>query len=321
MANRVCEAQQTRVQGLAGKSRDLSPSRTPTRDGSSSAGAVNPVADHRVSTIGKMYSDLMCSAGAKTAFDKCRLGAERAHDTIMCDCRPPLTLADDSHFSAICSAPTDVAGDLTSRREGQTPNQCGINAVDPTQGKVERQGVMGCIGLSNDHQSARVLVETMDDAGPTNPSNPREPRTTMADERVYESAVKISRSGVNDQARGLVDDDQMCVLKADIQRDPLRGWGRIFIIVKDYDENLAATDPQRRVEQRRPVACDMAGIDQPFDTSARQRWQMERKHPIKALADLSRAGKDACRDATRRVSFCSHDQTLLTHRSKGAFPG
>jgi hypothetical protein len=47
----------------------------------------------------------------------------------------------------------------------------------------------------------------MDDAGPTNPSDPREARTTMADERVYEGAVKISRSGVNDQARGLVDDD------------------------------------------------------------------------------------------------------------------
>jgi hypothetical protein len=238
----------------------------------------------------------------------------------MCDCRPPLTLADDSHFSAICSAPTDVAGDLASRREGQTPNQCGINAVDPTQGKVERQGVMGCIGLSNDHQSARVLVETMDDAGPTNPSDPREPRTTMVDERVYEGAVKISRSGMNDQARRLVDDDQMCVLKADVQRDPLRGRGRILIIVKNHEEDLAATDPQRWVEQRRPVACDMAGMDQPFDTGAR-RWQMGRKHTIKALAGLSGAGKDACRDATRRFSLCGHDQALLTHTSKGAFPG
>ena len=317
----MCEAQQTRVQGLAGERRDLSPNRTRTRDGASGAGAVNPVADQGVSTIGKMYSDLMCSAGAKTAFDKCRLGAERALDTIMCDCRPPLTLADDSHFSAICSAPTDVAGDLASRREGQTPNQCGIGAVDPTQGKVARQGVMGCIGLSNDHQSARVLVETMDDAGPTNPSDPGEARTTMADQRVYEGAVKISRSGVDDQSRGLVDDDQMCVLKADVQRDPLRGRCRIFIIVKNHDENLAATDPQRRVEQRRPVACDMAGMDQPFETGARQRWQMERKHTIKALAGLAGAGKDACRDAARRVRFCSHDQALLTRRSKGAFPG
>jgi hypothetical protein len=113
----------------------------------------------------------------------------------------------------------------------------------------------------------------------------------------------------------------MCVLKADVQRDPLRGRGRIFIIVKNHDEDLAATDPQRRVEQRRPVACDMAGKDQTFDTGARQRWQMERKYTIKALARLAGAGKDACRDATRRVRFYSHDQALLTHRSKGGFPG
>ena len=65
----------------------------------------------------------------------------------------------------------------------------------------------------------------------------------------------------------------------------------------------------------------MAGKDQPFDTGARQRWQVEGKHTIKALARLAGAGKDTCRDATRRVRFCSHDQALGTHRSKGGFPG
>jgi hypothetical protein len=39
------------------------------------------------------------------------------------------------------------------------------------------------------------------------------------------------------------------------------------------------------------------------------------------LACLAGAGKDACRDATKRVRFCSHDQVLPTHRSKGGFPG
>ena len=51
----------------------------------------------------------------------------------------------------------------------------------------------------------------------------------------------------------LVDDDQMCILKADIERDRLRYRRRIFKIRENYDKILAAAYPRRWVAQRRPL--------------------------------------------------------------------
>ncbi len=49
----------------------------------------------------------------------------------------------------------------------------------------------------------------------------------MRDQRVDQGAVGIARGRVNNQAGGLVDDDQMCILKADIERDRLGRRRRI----------------------------------------------------------------------------------------------
>jgi len=319
-AVRVCEAQGTCVQGLTGKRGDPAPNHAAALNGASGTRAVDRITDQRVSTMGEMHPDLMCSAGAKTAFDQGRLRAEQTLHTIMRDCRPALPLADKSHLFAVRGTASDVAGDHAGKWGWHPPNEGGIGTVDPAQSEVARQRVMGGLGLGDDHQPARALVETMDDTGPANPADPGKARTTMVDQRVYECAVRVSRCGVDNQPRGLIDDDQMCILKADIQRDRLRYRRRICMIREDYDEILAAEYPRGWIAQRPPFARDIAGMDQAFEPRARQRREMERKHAIKALPGLIGIGKDSCRVAAKGLEFSRHHQTALSHRSKGDLP-
>jgi hypothetical protein len=308
------------VQGLTGKRGDPAPYRAAPLNGASATRAVDRITDQRMSTMGEMHPDLMCSAGGKTAFDKRRLRTERALYTIMRDCRPPLPLADKSHLFAVRGTAPDVAGDHAGVWGRQTPNECGIGPVDPAQGKVARQRVMGGLGLGDDHQTARILVETMNDTGSADPADPGKVRTTMADQRVYECAVWVSRRRVDNHPRGLIDDDQMCILKAYIQRDRLRYGRRICMIRENYDEILAAAHPRRWIAERPTFTRDIAGVDQAFEPRARQRRQMERKYAIKSLTDLASTRKDSCRGAAKGLKFSRHDQTALSLRSKGDLP-
>ena len=262
------ETEQTRVQGLAGKRGDPGPNRATARDVASGARAIDRIADQRVSAMGEMYPDLMRSAGRKTAFNEGRLRAERAFDTIMRDRRLSPALPDNGHLLAIRDTATDVARDLSGERDRYTPNNRGIATVHSAQHKVARKCVMRQLGFGDDHQPARALVEAMNDTRPANPADPGEARTAVADQGVDERPLRVSRRGVDNQPCRFVDDDQMSILELNIQRNRLRNRGRVCIIGKKYDEILAAADAQLRITQHCPLACDMAGADQPAEPSA-----------------------------------------------------
>jgi len=172
---------------------------------------------------------------------------------------------------------------------------------------------MGRLGLGDDHQPARVLVETMHNPRPSNPTDSGQAGAAMAEEGVDEGAGRVSRRRVDNQPCGLVDHDQMCILKADIERHrlPSRRW--IFILGENYDEILAAADPQRRVPQRRPFARDAAGFDQPFEPRPRQRRQTDGKRTIEALPGLPSLGTNGGRSDTGSASCSCHDRAFLSY--------
>src|SRR5262245_50209948 len=128
------------MQGLSGKRGDQGTNCAAALDGASGTPAVNRITNQRVSTMGEMHPDLMCSAGREAAFD-----------AVMRDRRLSPVLPDNGHLFAVGNAPTDVAGDLTGRWGRQTPNECGIGTVDPAQSEVARQRAMGRLGLGDDH--------------------------------------------------------------------------------------------------------------------------------------------------------------------------
>src|SRR5271169_4445058 len=103
---------------------------------------------------------------------------------------------------------------------------------------------MRALGLGDDHQPAGVLVEAMDDARPSHAADTGKAGAAMGDQRIDEGAVGVSRRGMNDEAGGLVDDDQMCILKTNIERDRLSGRDRILSFGEEYDEILARPNPQ-----------------------------------------------------------------------------
>jgi hypothetical protein len=123
---------------------------------------------------------------------------------------------------------------------------------------------------------------------------------------------------MDNQPCGLVDDDQMCILKADIERDQLRYGRRILILGENYDKILAAADPQCGVAQFYPFTLDMAGKDQPFQTCPRQRREMHRKRAIKALSSLAGASKDGGRGGAGGIEFSRHHRAFPSHLVKGS---
>ena len=72
----------------------------------------------------------------------------------------------------------------------------------------------------------------------------------MSEQRVDQGAVGIARRRVDHHAGRLVDDDQVCILEADIERDRLRCRLGIFNLRENYDEILVGSDAQRGIPKR-----------------------------------------------------------------------
>jgi len=315
----MCKGEQTRVQGLTGEPSNRGSNRAAARNVTSGARAVDRIADQGVTAMGKMYPDLVRSAGGETTFDERCARVERALDTIIRDCRPSLTFSDNSHLLAVHGAATDVAGDLSGERVWHAPNNCCIGTVDATQRKIVRERAMRDLGFSDDHEPGRVLVEAMDDTRPAHAADPRKAHPAVADQGVDECAVWVPWRGVDNQPCGLIDDKQMCILEANIQRNRLCDRHGVSIIRENYSEILAAADPQRRVAQSFPFAHDMAGIDQPFESGARQRREMAGERAIKALSGFAGTGKDGYSGA-RRALFNRHDRSFFSQRGGEGSP-
>ena len=124
------------------------------------------------------------------------------------------------------------------------------------------------LGLGGDDKTAGVLVEAVDDPRPAHPADPQQAVAAMGDERVDERAVGIAGRRVNHQPRGLVDDDEMCILETDTERDRLRLRRCILRFGENYDESLAVFHLARGVADHDAVIADLAGEDQLLEPAA-----------------------------------------------------
>jgi hypothetical protein len=246
-----------------------------------------------MAAMGEMNPDLVRPARRETAFSKRCPDLERALDPIPSDRRFSPSFADDSHFFAIYDAAADVPGDLAHGWGRYTPDKGGVGAIDPARGEIARERLVRGLALGDDHQAARVLVEAVHNPRPPNPTDAGEAGAAMAQQGVDKGTVWVSRCGMDNHARRLVDDDQMCILEADIERDWLRGGGcRMLNLRENYDEILVVSDTLRGVAKRCSVLGDPAAFDQPFEPCPRQLREMEREHAIQALPSVGFAGAD-----------------------------
>src|SRR3546814_4538976 len=80
--------------------------------------------------------------------------------------------------------------------------------VDRMRLELLRQPFMRAVGLCDDQQARSILVDAMNDAGARHAADSGESALAMMEQRIDQRPVQIARRRVDDQARGLVDDDQ-----------------------------------------------------------------------------------------------------------------
>ena len=117
---------------------------------------------------------------------------------------------------------------------------------------------MGGIILGDDEATARLFVETMNDAGTLFPADSRQ-RRTVVEERVDQSVFAMTSTRMNDKPRRFIDDDEIVVFEEYLKRDRL--WQRLDLFQRRLSElNLIATSNNlawpagRVVESNKPVA-------------------------------------------------------------------
>ena len=117
---------------------------------------------------------------------------------------------------------------------------------------------MGGIILGDDEATARLFVETMNDAGTLFPADSRQ-RRTVVEERVDQSVFAMTSTRMNDKPRRFIDDDEIVVFEEYLKRDHL--WQRLDLFQRRLAElNLIATSNNlawpagRVVESNKPVA-------------------------------------------------------------------
>jgi len=115
---------------------------------------------------------------------------------------------------------------------------------------------------------------------------------------------------MDNHAGRLVEDDQMGILEADIERQGLRDRRWILILGEEYYEVLAAADAHSRIALRLPLAHDVTGLDQPFQSCARQGRQMVCERAIEAQAGVTGTGTDSGRGSAGDVGSSGHIQPL-----------
>ena len=117
---------------------------------------------------------------------------------------------------------------------------------------------MGGIILGDDEATARLFVETMNDAGTLFPADSRQ-RRTVVEERVDQSVFAMTSTRMNDKPRRFIDDDEIVVFEEYLKRDRL--WQRLDLFQRRLGElNFIATSNNlarpagRVVESNKPVA-------------------------------------------------------------------
>src|SRR6185312_10952286 len=139
----------------------------------------------------------------------------------MCRGRPPAR-GKNRHFLAVARAAPDVAGNLARERARHAPDDRPIKSAYPARRESGREAGMGVGGLGDHHQPARILVETMDDPRPLHAADAGKTVAAMRKKGVDESPIEISRGRMDDEARRLIEHDEIVILVADVKGEWLR---------------------------------------------------------------------------------------------------
>ena len=151
-----------------------------------------------------MNSDLVRSAGFEAAFHKSGIPKDSQAPPI---CHRVLAAAAlyDRDLLTARRRTGEWGVDLAFGRLGHSGHDRQIATFNGMSGELLCEALVRDIRFRDHEQSRRVLVDPVNDSGPRNSANSRQLARAMVEQRVHQRSVQVSRSGVNDQTRGLVD--------------------------------------------------------------------------------------------------------------------
>lgn len=201
------------------------------------AGApIKRVANERVPNMAHMHPDLMGPSGLEATFDKAgqRIAIElRAANAVrgdsleMGDGLFPLRAvkADDRHLFSVPPRTGQGPIDCAHCRARAAMHDGEIGALNIVGLPLGGKALMGLVILGDDHDARGFFVEPMHNARADHPANAGERVAAMVEQGVDQRAGPIACSRVDDQPGGLIDDDEIPILKQHVERDIL-GFGR-----------------------------------------------------------------------------------------------
>lgn len=195
-----------------------------------------------------------------------------------------------SHARTVGWAASDAGLDGADAPRRHAPDEGEIGPLEPAVGAVGGellgQALMGGVVLGDDEQARCLLVEAVDDARSLDATDARQAVAAVGDQRIDERAVGVAGGGVHDEARRLVDDDEVVVLVGDRERDRLAlRLGRLRRR-QLHSEYLGWFDPQARVTYGSSRSPYMPGPDQSLDARAAYVGKKFGEHPVQALSRM-----------------------------------
>ena len=130
---------------------------------------------------------------------------------------------DGRHLGAVQGTAGERHVDGASGSRQRTPHQRKVlpleSAISPVSGELLGKTRMRGVRLGDHQQAGRVLIQTVDDAGPAHAADARQRGPAVGDEGIHERAGLMPSSRMHDEAGRLIDDDERVVLIDDGERD------------------------------------------------------------------------------------------------------
>lgn len=236
--------------------------------------AINRVADQRMSCMGKVNADLVCTpcfqtaleiAGRRISFPGRTAGSRPFQCPVtgdgMAGFSVPVFTGNRKFFSVRRMAYQRCI-DRTVSGTDRTMRYAFVNPVDITGSKRAGQGMMGTVMFGRNNKAGGKPVYTVDDTGAGNTANARKGSPAMGKQGVDQRAVPGAGCRVHHHAGRLVDNNDIPVFIDNIQRNAFRSRHRICRRGNDKADRFARPDPEGRIPAHRSVFPEHAAFDQ-----------------------------------------------------------
>ena len=179
--------------------------------------SVGAVAQDRVTDKRKVNANLVRASGVKDTTQKSGSVPEFFFDKPVRTCR--LTVFAHSHFHAITRVAVNRFANDAGKEVRSLIHEGDILLLEFPRLKLLDESVVSFVGLREKHDAGGFLVEAVDDSGAQLSAGSRKLALSVVEQRVDKGIIAGAGSGMRNDARVFIDDDDVFVFEKDIERD------------------------------------------------------------------------------------------------------